>query len=414
MILAGWEVSSLVELFLIALLFGTGTDFCLFISWRYAEHLNPSNPAGSMRVTLARSFSALVTSAGTIIVGLLLMGTTHFKLFSSTGPSVAIGLVMALAATLSLTPALLVLLARVHPGAFDGLAGGSREFWERLGRAAHGPAAAKLGFHRPGDVAAVDSGYEHAFHSGPDDRAARERAVGPGLPAGASKFEPGMLAPLTVVLESDHRLSKLGRAGLDRRREPAAVASAAAHRGALGHATAGEHRSRSSVPGWRRGWARSTPAFISLPTVPRKLQKGLTEGAARLRAAIWLESKTGLSLTGKPGDRVLPKTDDSVGRASTGEALASGLKQASAVLQWTNGLPSPWTLPVLNNAFAGFGDGSGMHNPRPGMAKNNTAQPTDSGKQTAERPQEVLLRELTRAAEGAGQIADGADARTAR
>ena len=105
MILAGWEVSSLVELFLIAMLFGTGTDFCLFISWRYAEHLNPSNPAGSMRVTLARSFSALVTSAGTIIIGLLLMGTTHFKLFSSTGPSVALGLVIALAATLSLTPA---------------------------------------------------------------------------------------------------------------------------------------------------------------------------------------------------------------------------------------------------------------------------------------------------------------------
>ncbi len=89
-----------------------------------------------MRVTLARSFTALVTSAGTIIIGLLLMGTTRFKLFSSTGPSVAFGLVLALAATLTLTPALLVLLARVHPRSFDGLAGGSREFWERLGRAA--------------------------------------------------------------------------------------------------------------------------------------------------------------------------------------------------------------------------------------------------------------------------------------
>ena len=92
MMLAGWELSPLVELFLIAILFGTGTDFCLFLSWRYAEHLNPNNPAGSMRVTLARSFTALVTSAGTIIIGLLLMGTTQFKLFSSTGPSVALSL----------------------------------------------------------------------------------------------------------------------------------------------------------------------------------------------------------------------------------------------------------------------------------------------------------------------------------
>ena len=53
MILAGWEVSSLVELFLIAILFGTGTDFCLFLSWRFAEQLNRNNPAGSMRATLA-------------------------------------------------------------------------------------------------------------------------------------------------------------------------------------------------------------------------------------------------------------------------------------------------------------------------------------------------------------------------
>ena len=44
MILAGWEVSSLVELFLIAILFGTGTDFCLFLSWRFAERLQPEQP----------------------------------------------------------------------------------------------------------------------------------------------------------------------------------------------------------------------------------------------------------------------------------------------------------------------------------------------------------------------------------
>ena len=44
MILAGWEISPLVELFLIAILFGTGTDFCLFLSWRFAEHWNPRQP----------------------------------------------------------------------------------------------------------------------------------------------------------------------------------------------------------------------------------------------------------------------------------------------------------------------------------------------------------------------------------
>src|SRR5208337_4180799 len=116
---AGWEISPLVELFLVAILFGTGTDFCLFISWRFAEHFNPENPAGVMKQTLNRSFMPLVTSAGTIIIGLMLMGTTKFKLFSTTGPSVALGLALSLIATLTLTPALLVLLARFRPRSFE-------------------------------------------------------------------------------------------------------------------------------------------------------------------------------------------------------------------------------------------------------------------------------------------------------
>ncbi len=73
-----------------------------------------------MRVTLRRAARALLTSAGTVWVGLMLMGTTRFKLFSSTGPSVALGLVVTLAASLSLTPSLLVLLARWTPALVPG------------------------------------------------------------------------------------------------------------------------------------------------------------------------------------------------------------------------------------------------------------------------------------------------------
>ena len=121
MVLAGWEVSPLVELFLIALLFGCGTDFCLFISWRLGEHWDAGDPANSMRMALERSWPTLLTSAGTVIIALSLMGTTRFKLFSSTGPSVAIGLAITLAASLTLAPALLVILARLRPARSKGL-----------------------------------------------------------------------------------------------------------------------------------------------------------------------------------------------------------------------------------------------------------------------------------------------------
>ena len=115
-----WEISPLVELFLVVILFGSGTDFCLFLSWRFGEHWDGADPAGAMRTTMKRAVGTLGTSAGTVIAGLLLMGFTRFKLFSSTGPSVALGLALSLGATLSLTPALLVLLAKHRPQVVHG------------------------------------------------------------------------------------------------------------------------------------------------------------------------------------------------------------------------------------------------------------------------------------------------------
>ena len=196
---AGWGISSLVELFLIALLFGTGTDFCLFLSWRFAEHFNPRNPAGVMRLTLSRSFTPLATSAGTIMIGLLLMGTTRFKLFSTTGPSVALGLALSLLATLSLTPALLVLLARYRPRSFRGFLAPSSGFWDRLGRKAMARPlrswALTLLVMIPLSVLGLHSGFVMDLLS----EMPAATTSGQNLRLVASKFEPGMMAPLTVV-----------------------------------------------------------------------------------------------------------------------------------------------------------------------------------------------------------------------
>src|SRR5262249_246423 len=90
-----------------------------------------------------------------------------------------------------------------------------------------------------------------------------------------------------------------------------------------------------------------------------QLSKGLTEGAAKLRAAIWIEEATGLSLTGKPAGGPAVKSDSALSRTSaglltpskSGAAVASGLKQASAVLQWSQGMPVAWNLPALSSAF---------------------------------------------------------------
>ncbi len=212
---AGWDVSPLVELFLVALLFGSGTDFCLLVSWRFGELWDAENPARAMRVALERSSAAVLTSAGTVIVGLSLMGTTRFKLFSSTGPSVALGLAITLLATLTLTPALLVMLARVRPASFAGLRAPSSGLWERLSCAALARPVKSWLATVLVMVPLALLGLSSSFVQDVMAEMPQETSV-KNLSWLAGKFDTGALAPLTVVLESTSDLrSSRGLALID-------------------------------------------------------------------------------------------------------------------------------------------------------------------------------------------------------
>ncbi|AMV36139.1 MMPL family transporter [Planctomyces sp. SH-PL62] len=116
------------------------------------------------------------------------------------------------------------------------------------------------------------------------------------------------------------------------------------------------------------------------------------------------------------------------------EALSQGLRSASAALLWTQGVPSTWNTPALASAFnqlvlqgakegarrrvgdkgTGFLDAAvrvvvgeptppAAPAPAPAPAANPAPAPPP------EKPAQTLLRELTRAAEGAAQIAKGAE-----
>jgi RND superfamily putative drug exporter len=203
---AGFDLSSLVELFLIVILFGCGTDLCLLISWRFVEQWDAADPAVAMRQALARVLHPVLTSVGTVIVGLSLMGLNRFRLFSSTGPSVALGLALALVAALTLTPALLVLLARARPRSFAGLRGSSSGFWERVGaRVLSRPVATVaviLGLLTiPAAVGLrTDVVYDMLAEQPPATPGARN------LRFLAAKFGAGTIAPLSVVIEAEDDL----------------------------------------------------------------------------------------------------------------------------------------------------------------------------------------------------------------
>ena len=371
----GWEISPLVELFLIVVLFGSGTDFCLFISWRFAEHWDPKNPSGAMRVTLRRGAPALLTSAGTVWVGLMLMGTTKFKLFSSTGPSVALGLILTLVASLSLTPALLILLARWRPRSFEGMTRPSTGFWDRFAhRVLARPTVSWLGsllLMIP--LAALGTRTEFTQDTLLELPAGTASAD--ALRLVAEKFGPGIAAPLSVVLESHDDLRKSSGLALidevsrmlDRQKYLVEVRSATQPLGSA----------EPLAPARLSGRLEAVNGgFKQLEAGADRLRDGLAQGLTKLQAARWLQESTGLRLAGGLSPTPAPGTPPVDDSKANREALSNGLGRAGALLL----------------------------NPASLLAEQaRKAAPAPAAK-TASDP---MTEQLAGAVAGAGQIADG-------
>ena len=137
-------ISMYTNVFLIVVLFGAGTDYCLFLISRFREEMSDVNAAAPAVKTTVRTIGeTIASSAGTVIVGLAMMAAAELGLYNTTGPSIAIGVAIALLAGLTFTPALLTVL-------------GHYAFWprkpRRIGRA--WPVARLVG---EGGRTAVDS-----------------------------------------------------------------------------------------------------------------------------------------------------------------------------------------------------------------------------------------------------------------
>ena len=104
-------ISMYTNVFLIVVLFGAGTDYCLFMISRFREEMaDVTAPASAVKTTVRTIGETIASSAGTVIVGLAMMAAAELGLYNTTGPSIAIGVAIALLAGLTFTPALLTVL----------------------------------------------------------------------------------------------------------------------------------------------------------------------------------------------------------------------------------------------------------------------------------------------------------------
>ncbi|MFB7993931.1 MMPL family transporter [Streptomyces sp. NPDC056002] len=95
------------------LVFGAGTDYALLLVSRYREELRRTErPHDAMRAALRGCGPAVLASSGTVAGGLLCLLAADLNSSRGMGPLGAVGVLSALAAMLTLLPAVLVLLGR--------------------------------------------------------------------------------------------------------------------------------------------------------------------------------------------------------------------------------------------------------------------------------------------------------------
>src|SRR3954449_5738061 len=110
-------VSTYTAMFVTALVLGAGTDYTVFLISRFHESMRSgSSPVAAVVDSVCRIGPVVVASGLTVIIGSACMVFAHLALFSTTGPAIAVAILVTLVVGLTFTPALLAVLGeRARP-----------------------------------------------------------------------------------------------------------------------------------------------------------------------------------------------------------------------------------------------------------------------------------------------------------
>ncbi|HZT66983.1 MAG TPA: MMPL family transporter [Acidimicrobiales bacterium] len=205
----GFKVASLVDTFLIVMVFGAGTDYCLFIVSRYREDLQSGDQASQTLRRSMRVVGVVVAASGaTVIVGFMSMLTARFGLYRTMGPAIGIAIAVTVAAALTLTPALLEVAGGrlfwpgpLRPTRLDEPGRGPSR-WERLASTVRGhPVEILLAGVILLELSAAGIGWYHQNFDLVNELPASADARA-GYAAIADHYPAGTVAPVYVVIDT--------------------------------------------------------------------------------------------------------------------------------------------------------------------------------------------------------------------
>ncbi|KUH93822.1 RND family transporter [Mycobacterium sp. IS-3022] len=126
------EVSLFSVALLAAMMLGAGTDYAIFLIGRYHEGRRRGDPSAAALVNAYRGVApVIVGSALTIAAALTSLSVAEIGMFRSTGIPCAIGVLVAMLAAMTLTPALIAVAGR--RGRLEPRPSTSSRRWRRIG-----------------------------------------------------------------------------------------------------------------------------------------------------------------------------------------------------------------------------------------------------------------------------------------
>ncbi|MFD6400375.1 MMPL family transporter [Nocardia sp. NPDC060249] len=105
------DIDTSISAILLVVLFGVGTDYILFLMFRYRERLRAGDdPKTAMINAVARVGEAITSAAAAVIIAFMALTLSSLGMFRAMGPALAIAVAVALLAGLTLVPAIVSLL----------------------------------------------------------------------------------------------------------------------------------------------------------------------------------------------------------------------------------------------------------------------------------------------------------------
>ena len=147
----GLQVDQTLPTILTVVLYGIGTDYIVFLLFRYRERLRAGDdPKQALRLAVERVGEVIASAAGAVVVAFSALLLAVFGGFRSLGPGLAIAVIVMAIAAVTLVPAIVSLI-------------GTKVFWPSKSwqRVPRGTAFQRLGrltARRPGLVAIVSGG----------------------------------------------------------------------------------------------------------------------------------------------------------------------------------------------------------------------------------------------------------------